>query len=296
LVEYLDNAAKEIEVMKQKVKHLREKYRETEDKDLLNEIANMYKIANIKKRGIWETIYENIEEFRFMKKHFPRLFEVYIEDEAIGKLIRKKEWLADFVERGKTEAQEKLGELKKGIMLLKEIKHESKNWETPFASKMFGDAWQYVEGRIEKKTTRDELLQIVDNEIEKLRKHGWGVILNEPFILKHLHRFFNGLKNAVNVESVVRRKMEQSKGQGTYWEYKAKQELNSAIMGRKRAERLCRHLLMANPKFLKNFKAQNMVWRDKDVAIFIKKFLDEISVPEINEKEWVKEMKKKLEG
>ncbi len=296
LVEYLDDAAKDMAEIKEKAIKIRKKYDSTSDRDLLSEIAMLGKKAKIKKVSIWENIYENVEEFRYMKKHFPQLFQIYAEDEAIGKLVRKKEWLADFEEIGQAEASRKMEELKNELRGIKKIKKASKNWEKPFTQNMLGSTWDRIKDKISDKTEREELDAILEEEADSLRRKGWGIIINDPLIMKPVSAFLERLKNAIKDEQIAKQKMDESSGRGIYWEHKAKRDYDHAVKKRKVAERLCKHLLLSNPQFLKKFKKQGMFWRDRDVAEFMKNFFNSISVPEINEKEWLEGMKKKIES
>ncbi len=296
LVEYLDDAAKDMAEIKEKALVMRKKYDSTTDRDLLAEIATLNKKAKIKKLSIWENIYENVEEFRYMKKHFPQLFRIYAEDEAIGKFIRKKEWLADFEEISPKDASRKIEELRNEMRNIRKIKKASKNWEKPFTENMLGESWDRIKDKINDRTDREELVAILDEETDSLRRKGWGIIINEPSIMKPVSLFLERLKNSIKDEQLAKQKMDESNGRGVYWEYKAKREYETAVNKRKVAERLCKHLLLSNPQFLKKFKTQGMFWRDRDVSSFMKNFFNSISVPEINEKEWLEGMKKKIEG
>jgi hypothetical protein len=296
LVEYLDDAAKDMSELKVKAQSIRKKYDSTADRDLLNEIASLNKKAKIKKMSIWENIYENVEEFRFMKKHFPQLFQIYAEDDAIGKFVRKKEWLANFEQMSPSEALRKIEQIKNELKQIKKIKKASKNWQKPFTDNMLGENWEKLKLKITDKTDHDELDFILNEEADKLRREGWRVVLNEPLIMKPVSLFLERLKNAILEEQSAKQKMEESNGRGIYWEHKAKRDYELAVRKRKNIEVCCKHLLLSNPQFLKKFKKQGMFWRDRNIAEFMKVFFESINVPEINEKEWLIEMKKKLES
>lgn len=294
LVEYLDSASMEMQKIKETARKLYAQYDETLDRDIRNELLILQKKAAIKKRAIWATIYENLEEFRFMKKHFPQLFRVYAEDEYIGRIVSAKEWLADFREMRHLDAEDRLADIKADIRLLKELKSRLNSIEEPYTEEKLGDAWKLVEGKASEKTDRHELGGVIDGELKRLRRDGWAIRLNEPFVIKHINDFLGRLKDAINDEVESQRRFEDSRGRGTFWEYKAKQELDLAIKNRKRIERLTKHILVANPQFLSKFKRQHMIWRNKEVSEFMKKFMAEIDLPSINEKEWVEEMKRKI--
>lgn len=296
LIEYLDDAAKDMAEIREKAQSIRKRYDSTGDRDLLSELAMLNKKAKIKKIHIWENIYENVEEFRYMKKHFPQLFQVYAEDESIGKIIRKKEWLADFDEMDPIEASRKIEDIKNDLRNLRKIRKASKNWERPFTENMIGTGWNIIKDKINENTEIEELQDILSDEEESLRKDGWKIIINEPLIMKPVSLFLERMKNAITEEQTSKLKMEESSGRGIYWEHKAKREYDLAVKKRKSVERCCKHLLLSNPQFLKKFKKQGMFWRDRNVAAFMKNFFDSIAVPEINEREWLTEMRKKIES
>ncbi|MFA6530717.1 MAG: hypothetical protein WCT31_03215, partial [Candidatus Micrarchaeia archaeon] len=257
LAEYLDNASMDMQKMKETARKLYAQYDQTLDRDVRNELVILQKKAAIKKRAIWATIYENLEEFRFMKKHFPQLFQVYAEDEYIGKIISAKEWLADFREMRHLDAEDRLIDLRTKINLLKALKGQLNSIAEPYDDKKLGDAWSLIGEKITEKTDKHEITDIIDIATKKFRQDGWAIRLNEPFVIKHINDFLGRLKDAIGEEVEAKRRFEDSKGRGTFWEYKAKQELDLAIKNRKRIERLTRHILVANPKFLAKFKSQH---------------------------------------
>ena len=152
-----------------------------------------------------------------------------------------------------------------------------------------------LKGRIQSGMSKDEALQIVSDIKKELKRSAWLVLVNEPVILNQIHRFLNRLKTAIKEETAKRDAQERAKGHGTYQEFKAKQELDAAVKKRVRIEKKCRHLLMANPKFLRSFKKKGMLWRDKSIAQFMNGFLGSLNTVDVNQNELAKEVRKRIE-
>jgi hypothetical protein len=294
LIEYLDGMSMEIGELRKRAKEIKKKYDETLDKDLRLELIGMEHKLKAKKHQLWEAIYENMDEFRFMRKHFPELFLVYAEDENIGKYLMVKEWLVDFEPVPKDKAEKMLQGLKETLKALDKAKKSTVHWPH-WKEHLNEDDIQMLAGiGINERTDRDEFQALVANARRDVTRQGWIVLLNEPFVIKHVNRFLDRLKQSIIEEAKAKVMVHESNGQGTLTENQARQEYRKAVHERKLSERLCRHLLMANPAFLRKFKSQRMIWRDTVIANFMNRFLSEINPPELNEKEWVKEMKKKL--
>jgi hypothetical protein len=296
LVDYLDKTAQEISAIKERERRLHRKYEETLDIDLRREIAELQKKIKIKTYETHDRLFENMAEFRLLKKHFPRLFQAYLEDEDVGRMLKEKEWLADFNTVHKGEGERKLWELKAEIKTLKSFKSELRNAPGPFNKKTFGKSWDLVKDKVTERTDNHEMQDILDNKITELRHEGWLMLLNEPFVIKQMNRFVERLKKALKEEDETKKKYESSQGMGTYQEYRAKQAYDKTARARKKAERMCRHLVLANPAFYHKIAKESMVWRDKFISQVMARMLKSMIVPVPDENEWVKEMKKKLES
>ncbi|HIH22683.1 TPA: hypothetical protein HA238_03070 [Candidatus Micrarchaeota archaeon] len=295
LIDYLEDAAREFGGMKEKQKELFAKYKQTMDRTIRDELAALKKNAIVKKREIYEKIYENLDEFRVLKNQYPALFQVYLDDENIGKFVSKKAWLSSFKEMKMDEIQKALAVLSSKMKQLEESKSELEKWIGAIDEKAIGATWPVLKGRIQSGMSKDEALQIVSDIKKELKRSAWLVLVNEPVILNQIHRFLNRLKTAIKEETAKRDAQERAKGHGTYQEFKAKQELDAAVKKRVRIEKKCRHLLMANPKFLRSFKKKGMLWRDKSIAQFMNGFLGSLNTVDVNQNELAKEVRKRIE-
>jgi hypothetical protein len=295
LVDSLEKIAEEIAELQERLKQLDKEYKKEFDRDIKEEMNRIRKEIKRKKYELNECVYNNLEEFRLLKKHFPDLFNIFIEDEIIGSTLKKKEWLIEFKELKKKECEKKFGEIKAKQAQLKEAKAFLKGWVGPIDARSLGATWNVLKDVLADKMEKDEALAAIEDASKKLKKEGWLVMLNEPLILQPLRRFFKMLKKASEEEYEKKAALEKAKGRGTISEYKATKELRDAQKKRKKIERMCRHLLLANSKFLHKMKNRKITWGDSATEELLRNVLNKIEIKNIDEKKWIKEMKKRLE-
>ncbi len=295
LVDYLEGAAVELKEMQERLIELDKEYRKQFDRQVREEMNYVKKEIARKKREIDERIYSNFEELRLIKKHFPALFNIFIEDELIGPVLKKRAWLLDFKELQKKECERILHDIKSKRAELKEAKEFLKGWVGRIDAKSMIATWNVLKGVLKDEVDKSDALAIIEETDRKLRRESWLVILNNPFILKPLHKFFRMLKKANEDEYEKEALLQKTKGHGTLAEYNATKELRKVKKKRMRIERICRHILLANSAFLNKIRKQKMTWRDGTIEKFMKSFLEKLETKPIEEKKWIKEMKKKLE-
>jgi len=90
LVDYLEEAAGELAEKKERLRELNRQYREIYDKQIKEEIEIVRREINKKRAEVVETIYENLDEMKHLKKYFPELVKVFEEDDSIGDILWKK--------------------------------------------------------------------------------------------------------------------------------------------------------------------------------------------------------------
>ena len=205
-------------------------------------------------------------------------------------------WLIEFKELPRKECEKKLLEIKNKRTQLREARDFLKVWVGKIDAKSLVATWHVLKDVLREEVEKGEALTEMEELDKKLRQEGWLVILNDPLILRPLHRFFRELKKANESEFERAGALEKTKGRGTLAEYNAAKELRKAKKKQKKWERLCRHILLANSNFLNKIRKQKMTWRDSTADKFMKKFLEKLEVKPIDEKKWVKDMKKKLEN
>lgn len=294
-IEYLENAAAKLKEMQEKLNSLDREYRKEFDRQAREEINHVKKEISRKKHEIYEQVYSNLEELRLIKKHFPDLFNIFIEDELIGNALKKKMWLFEFKELQKKDCEKTLHEIRTKRAQLKEARDFLKGWFGKIDAKSLVATWSALKDVLKEEIDKNDALTAIDEHDKRLKKEGWLLVLIDPLILKPLHKFFRMLRKANEEEYEKRTALERTKGRGTLAEYNATKELRNVKKKRMRIERICRHILLANTDFLKKIRKQRMTWRDSISDKFMKTFLEKLETKTIDEKKWIKEMRKKLE-
>lgn len=298
LIDYLENAAAEMKILGERLHTLDKEYRISYDRQVREEMARIKKEMRKKRSEIKEMIYLNLTEFRLIKKHFPLLLDVLLEDEWIGNALKTKVWLLDFKKLHKAECEKKLKKIKEHRGQLKEAREFIKGWVGKIDARSLTATWPALKGILVGESEKDDVLTAIDEADKKLRIEGWLLLFNEPFILGVLKRFIKRLKKATEEEYEKRTLMMKNEGKGSVAEYDAMKEFQKAKMKRARLERLCSHLLMVNQQFFENIKKGQMqtVWLDRESEDFVKKLFKNKNIPKIDENKWIREMKKRIEG
>lgn len=296
IIDYLEDAAGNLRVLGNKLKELEAEYKKSFDRQAREEMARIRKEIAKKRHEMKMQVYLHLDELRLLKKHFPMLLEVLMEDENIGHVLKKKAWLLDFKVLQKKDCEKRLLEIRKKRKQLRETKDFLRNWVGRIDVKSIVATWPVLKDALnEGEVDKEDILTAVSDMDKKLKNEGWQLMLNDPFILKPLDRLLQMLKKAQGEEYDKRIAFDKAKGKGTTQEYNTGKVLLGTRRKKAKIERMCMHLLLANSHFLNKIKKQDMTWCDKTTGLFMKKLLEKLNAPEIHEDRWVKEMKKKLD-
>ncbi|MDO8553636.1 MAG: hypothetical protein Q7S22_02420 [Candidatus Micrarchaeota archaeon] len=291
LVDYLEKSSEELRMLEEKIQKLDEEYRKCFDKEIRQEMDGIKKEVRHKKTEVYEQLMKNIQEIYLLKKYYPALLDVFLEDTQIGMILRRKKWLFDF--KILTATNKDLAEVKNKRKELSDARDFLKKWVGKIDSKSLVATWSMLKGKIKGENEKDEVLTIIQNEEDALKKRGWLIILHEPYIIKPLKKIMKKIKKTS--EDVTQKSMdvEKSKGNGTVAEYNATKALREAQKKKKMVEKKCKHLLYANPEFLMKIKTETR-WDKMKVDIFTNNFIKKIDYTPIKEELWLREMKKKI--
>lgn len=296
LIQGLDNISKEMGEISERIHVLNKEYRTVYDRAVMEDIRREKTALVRKKLEVIEAIYENLDELRLLKKHFPQLYSVLLEDRYIGKLLKRKAWLLDFQRLDEKAAKKRMDEVKAKRGQIRDADMFLKKWVGVIDSKSLTSTWPELSivlagiDRIDK----DELQRMLTDHDRRLRREEWLVSLNKPFVLELVKGRLKRLYGFSLKRGDAERIMHSSAGLGTVTEYSAKQSYEKALAEEKRYERKCRHMVVVNGEFMDEFLSPKVVWREKPVRDFIANNRSYLKAKRINEMEWLGRMRKEV--
>jgi len=304
LIDDLERAAEELGKKKQEYQGLSREYRRFYSKDLREEMAALREEITLMSRGIDESLYENLRELLLIKRYFPDLYAMLLDDKAIGKLVRGKDWLLVRKEEKKEDAERALRELKAQRAQLREARKFIAKWpRSAIDAKSITATWPALKGALEGEPEKEDALDAIRKKERDIVRRGWLILLNESMIAAPLGKIAGKIDKLRSEEEAKRAGVEASRGKGSVKEYEALRDYEKAKKERERMERIARHLLLANPGFVEKMKKAP---KQPSRPVFmpgragkankpgVGKILDSIVVRKINETVWLKEMKTKL--
>ncbi|MEM4166335.1 MAG: hypothetical protein QW153_03225 [Candidatus Bilamarchaeaceae archaeon] len=291
LVDYLEDAAAFIKKRKERLNELEKYYRETYSKDIREEMEIIKKEIRKKRKEITDKLYENSEELNYIKKYFPDFFEVLLEEDEIGKIIKKEDLLYDRLRF--PGARQHLLRLKAARAQLKDAIDFLEKWPGIIKEKQLIATYPILKGEIEGDKESGEIIEKIKELEKKLVHEGWKVIIsNEDILLEFLDKYIKKLNKAeINLKK-AQLNYEDAKGKGTVTENNALRMLRAAEKNKKNIEEHIRKMLLANPLVLAKLKKKKWLARDKKTQL--EKIAEKITPKKIKEKVWLTEMKKRL--
>jgi len=294
LVDYLEEASEYLRAKREELMEFRRQYEQLYDKDIREEMDILNGEINKKKAEITDHLYENAEELRYIKKYFPEYFEVLLEDEEIGKILKKKKFLYRQSKLKGDEAVHKLVEITNARRRLRDAKKFLETWHGTITEKQLTATYPILKGKIRGKHDSWEVITKIKELDKELKKEGWVVIVSsKELILQVIEKFIIRLKRAEMIYMQAKAKYDQAKGKGSVTEYSALKSLKKAEKRREHLKRMIGHLLLANPEFLSTLKKQKS-WLQKKKKSELEKFAEKVGMKRIREKTWLEKMNKKL--
>lgn len=292
LVDYLEEAAEQLKEKKEAFRNLNRQYKLFYSRDIREEMKLLKAEINKKNHEVNEQLYENLRELLLLKKYFPDLYEVLKDDESIGRLIKKKDWLLDRKEEKKMKAEEKLNEIRDKRVQLRDARKFLKKWPRPtIDAKSLIATWPILKGAIKGELDKEDVIAAIKDKNKELKRAGWLILINESMVELPLSIFLGKIKSLRSEEEEKKAKMKEAEGKGSVKEYESLKEFKEAQKTRIKAERKCRHLLLASQGFLEKIK-KNRKWKK---PTDLEKLVSQITIQKINEKEWLRDMRKRLE-
>ncbi len=292
-IEELEEKAAALKRKKDELRGLHRQYRQFYSKDIRDEIAvKRAEMAKMRAEAS-ELVWGSLRELFLIKRYFPDLYAMLLEDPGIGDVIRRREWLIDRKEEGKDAAEKQLKDIRQRRRQLREARQFVDKWPgRGLDARSLVATWPALKGALEGDLHKSDALAAIDRKQEALMLEGWKVLLNASMIAKPLRKFLAAAHGLKTEESVKQLEMAKAKGGGSVKEYEARKEYEKAKSGRERMERICRHLLLASPVFLEAMKKELKCGK-KDKGE-LERIVSSTSVKKINEREWLKEMRKRL--
>lgn len=292
LIDYLEEAAALLSEKKESYHKLNRQYKKFYSKDLREEMEILKAEINKKNREVNEKLYDNLHELESIKNYFSDLYNVFLDDPNIGSLIKKKTWLLERKEEKKQKAEVKINEIKEKRAQLRDAASFIKKWpRETIDAKSLTATWSALKNKIKGEMDKEDVLLKIKDLDKLLKREGWLILINESMVDQPLNSFSEKIKELKYDELEKSRGIEKAKGKGSVKEYAALKEYRTAQKKTKRMERIIRHLLLASSSFLEKLKKRKKGKIPNDIEAIA----GSIKIKKINEKVWLKEMRKKLE-
>ncbi len=293
LVDYLEDSAEFLSEKRKRLRELNRQYNEVYDKQLREEMDRVRRDIGKKRAEIVEMLYENVDELRYLKKYFPELLDVFMDDENIGRILKKKSFLFEDVKPlGEKEAMKKLGGIKEKRRQLRDAKKFLHKWTGTISGRQLGATYPVLKDKITGSVDKEEAIEVIKKINGKLRREGWMVLINSPFIVDPLQRLMGRKKMLEFAELQKRKACEEAEGRGTAAEYTAKKNLENVEREKAHVGRMIKHILLTNPEFLSSLKKAKGWSRGR--ANPLEGIAEKIPLNRIREKIWMEKMKKRL--
>ncbi|MFH1221583.1 MAG: hypothetical protein V1492_00695 [Candidatus Micrarchaeota archaeon] len=294
LVDYLEHASEYLRKKRQKLRKLKAEYDQLYEKDIREEMDATRSEMELKQREVIDKLYENAEELKYLKKYFPEFFQVLLEDEQVGPMLRKKDML--YVTVKIAGAQQQLASISAARHQLKDAIKFLEKWPGVIREKQLVATYPILKDHVKGDLESSDAIERIRHMEKKLKKEGWrGVISNPELLAPVVQRFANRLKKAELEVLQAKMKQNEAKGRGTNMEYLAIKMLRNAEARKARLERIIRHLLLSNPEFLTSLKTKKN-WLEKGRKTDLDKIAEKITARKVKEKVWLGKMSKKLKA
>lgn len=293
LIDDLEQAGERIAQAHQRLHQLDLQYRQSYDRDIRSEMDAVRKIIRREKARVREELYHQLQELSLIQRHFPDLFQVLQEYDEIGSVIGQMKWLVEFRPAPKTSPAE-LEKLRKQRRLMAKAREFLQSWAGPIDARSLEATWPLLRGKLKASMDRDEALQVVDETEQALRRQGWRLLINEPYIQTILARFLRQYQKARSQEIQAKTAQESARGRGSVAEYDAAEAYRSATRARAHWERYIRHLLLSNHAFLGRLQRERITWKDASMSTMARALVLGIAPRTVNEVTWLSQMRQRL--
>jgi hypothetical protein len=292
-IDELEEKAAALRHGKEGLQDLNRQYRQFYSRDMRDEMAAKRKEIAKMRAEASELVWENLRELALIKRYFPDLYAMLLEDPGIGDVIRRRDWLVDRKEEGRDAAEKRLNDIRQRRRQLREAGKFVEKWPGgALDARSLVATWPALKGALHGEMQKSDAVAAIGRRQDELILDGWKVLLNASMIGGTLRKFLARAQGLRSEELSKQMEMSRAKGKGSVKEYEAAKEYEKARAARERMDRVCRHLLLASPQFLDAVKKE-LRGGKKDKGD-LERIVASIPVRRINEKEWLSEMRKRL--
>jgi hypothetical protein len=293
LIDYLEEAAADLKRKKEEYQNLSRQYHKFYSKDIRDEMDALREEITRKSREVTEQVFENLRELLLIKRYFPELYGMLLEDEGIGAIVKKKDWLLDRKEEKKEVAERKLKDIRTGRAQLREARKFLKKWPRQnIDARSLTATWPVLKDILSGEPDKEDALGAIEKKEKELIREGWKILLNESMMQKPLDRLMDRIKRLKAEEDKKRSEAAGAKGKGSVKEYETQKEFEKAVKERERVERVARHLILSSPAYLEKLRKPSP--QMKKTRTNLDRLTEGIKKRSINETAWLKDMKKRL--
>lgn len=294
LVDYLEESAEYINEKMQQYQKLGKEYHKVYQKDIREEMNRLRIKIKRRRAKAREEIMERMEEFRCIKKYYPELFVTYLEDDALGPVMKKVGWLAEIKPMKPEEAAAKLNEIRMERAELRDAKIFLKKWVGKVNAKSFGATYPALKEHLKGDMDKDRVLEKIEKLQKKLRTEGWRIIASsQPLVRAMLEKLVARLQLERLELGQREAEYQDEKEKGSVREYGALLKLKQAKKKVRKTEKHIRHLLLSNPELLRILKKSNIKMYKAGGGLV--EFASKIKAHRVDEKTWLGRMGKRIE-
>ncbi len=290
LIDIIEETVDELREKTAKLRKLNRKFREYYDRDLKREMNLLMKDIRKIKSAFEDKLYVHMDEFRNIKKYYPVLLDVYLDDPYIGQTIKSKMWLLEFRDLPEAEAQYSLRKIKEKRDELRNARKELSKRGRLRINEDFLEDFPFLADDLSPGMLREEALDVIEEQNRKLKREGWLVLISSCFIGNVANAMCQRLEKAKQMVKKCKEMEEESEGRGTIAESNAKRKLDKVKKKKNSLSRKLAHLLQSNPAFLRSLKKGGGFKR----VSFLQSFAKEINQKSVREKPWLEKMKERL--
>jgi len=295
LIDYLEESSAWLRGKKATLRGLELQYRRSYDRDLKREMAAIKQEIRKKSAEISDELISNLEELRYIARYFPELLLTFMEDGAVGPIIRNKEWLLNFRPVPSREAAMKLEMLRQSRAQIRDARKFLRGWIGTVEARSFSATYPVLRGHLHGQMDKDEVIAALDKADRLLLREGWLLLLTDTLIEIPLSKFVMKLNKVRYEETAAKGEARHTRGRGTVAEAAALKKLQKLVRQREHYERVIRQLLLANPDYLRSLrKSRNWLSRGKKNPI--QRIAEGVTPHTVKERAWLNDMRKRLEG
>ncbi len=292
LIDYLEESAAYLREKRERLRKLNAIILHVYDTNLKREMAELRRDIAKKNSEVTTELLFSLTEFRALHKYFPELLAVYMEDENVGRLLSKKEWLLDYTPLPPKAAAARLAQLKEWRSQLREAKRSLGKWVVTVNAKEFVRAYPVMKAYLKTDMNKADVRVEIEKVDKILLREGWLLLISDSLIQIPISKFMSQINSLAFEELQAKGEFARTKGRGTVAETAALRKLQSIQAKRAHYERILTQVLLANPDFLRSAKKRS--WLSREKTGNFERLVASITPRSIKERAWLDEMRERI--